>query len=66
MENNTDHKAQEAVLDKSTVHDETVHSAAERGHVATDSFGRSLLVFDKAAESRLRLKIDLYIIPTVT
>jgi hypothetical protein len=51
--------------DKAVFHDETLHSAAERGHVATDKFGNSLLTFDKQAEARLRLKIDLYIIPTV-
>jgi len=28
-------------------------------------YGRSLVQFDPAAESRLRLKIDLYIVPTV-
>lgn len=28
-------------------------------------YGQSLLTFDKKAEARLRLKIDLYIIPTV-
>ncbi|PSK46000.1 hypothetical protein B9Z65_4968 [Elsinoe australis] len=44
---------------------ETAHDAAERGHAATDQYGRSLIEFDKAAESRLRLKIDLYIVPTV-
>ncbi|KAJ5129983.1 uncharacterized protein N7515_006022 [Penicillium bovifimosum] len=41
------------------------HAAAERGHLATDENGRPLVEFDKAAESRLRLKIDLYIVPTV-
>lgn len=51
--------------DKAVFHDETLHSAAERGHAATDKFGNSLLTFDKQAEARLRLKIDLYIIPTV-
>lgn len=50
---------------KAVFHDETLRSAAERGHAATDKFGNSLLTFDKQAESRLRLKIDLYIIPTV-
>jgi hypothetical protein len=55
----------EHLSDKAAYHDETLHSAAERGHVATDKFGNSLLTFDKNAEARLRLKIDLYIIPTV-
>ncbi|KAH8698193.1 putative MFS transporter [Phaeosphaeriaceae sp. PMI808] len=41
------------------------HQVAERGHAATDQYGHSLVQFDPKAESRLRLKIDLYIIPTV-
>ena len=39
--------------------------AAERGHLATDQYGHALVEFDRAAESRLRLKIDLYIVLTV-
>ncbi|OBT68281.1 hypothetical protein VE03_02370 [Pseudogymnoascus sp. 23342-1-I1] len=46
-------------------HEETFRNAAERGQTATDSHGRSLVQFDPAAERRLRLKIDLYIVPTV-
>ncbi|KAJ9142506.1 MFS general substrate transporter [Pleurostoma richardsiae] len=48
------------------VQDETVHHAAERGQVATDKFGHSLVQIDRAAERRLRTKIDLYIVPTVS
>ncbi|KAJ5773750.1 hypothetical protein N7457_008646 [Penicillium paradoxum] len=44
---------------------DVAHDAAEGGHLATDEYGQSLVEFDKAAESRLRLKIDLYIVPTV-
>ncbi|KAJ5691767.1 hypothetical protein N7462_001190 [Penicillium macrosclerotiorum] len=44
---------------------EVAREAAERGHLATDQYGHALVDFDKAAESRLRLKIDLYIVPTV-
>jgi hypothetical protein len=44
---------------------EVAHDAAERGYLATDEYGQPLVEFDKAAESRLRLKIDLYIVPTV-
>ncbi|KGO74106.1 Major facilitator superfamily domain, general substrate transporter [Penicillium italicum] len=44
---------------------EVTHEAAERGQLATDEHGQPLVEFDKASESRLRLKIDLYIIPTV-
>lgn len=28
-------------------------------------YGQSLVTFDKSAEAKLRLKIDLYIVPTV-
>jgi hypothetical protein len=44
---------------------EVAHEAAERGYLATDEYGQPLVEFDRAAESRLRLKIDLYIVPTV-
>ncbi|KAJ6111328.1 hypothetical protein N7523_007389 [Penicillium sp. IBT 18751x] len=44
---------------------DVTHVAAERGHLATDQYGHALVDFDQAAESRLRLKIDLYIVPTV-
>lgn len=39
--------------------------AAEQGHAATDQYGRALVELDRAAERRLRTKIDLYIVPTV-
>ena len=55
--------------------------AAENGHTATDKsvytslvvrlaltafrYGRSLVHFDAAAEARLRMKIDMFIIPTI-
>ena len=42
-----------------------VIDAAEHGHAATDQYGRVLIEFDRAAERRLRLKIDLCIVPTV-
>jgi len=44
---------------------EDAHQIAERGHAATDIYGNALIQFDPKAEARLRLKIDLYIIPTV-
>ncbi|KAH8651088.1 major facilitator superfamily domain-containing protein [Xylariales sp. PMI_506] len=44
----------------------TAHQVAERGALATDQYGHALVTFDKEAESRLRLKIDLYIVPTVS
>lgn len=59
----------------------TAHEAAERGHTATDMYeshhdeirqanlvnryGNTLVTFDPKEEARVRLKIDLYIIPTV-
>ncbi|KAF9890473.1 hypothetical protein FE257_005878 [Aspergillus nanangensis] len=43
----------------------TAHEAAERDHAATDQYGHALVEFDRAAERRLRLKIDFYIVPTV-
>ncbi|KAH7121512.1 putative MFS transporter [Dactylonectria macrodidyma] len=57
--------------DLSVMHDEnkvagTTHQVAEKGELATNQYGESLIVFDKAAEARLRLKIDLYIVPTVS
>lgn len=51
---------------KETLAHEAAHEAASRGQVATDQYGRPLVEFDRAAESRLRLKIDLYIVPTVS
>ncbi|KAH5578436.1 hypothetical protein HBI24_162670 [Parastagonospora nodorum] len=42
-----------------------VHLVAEHGHAATDQYGHALVQFDAKAESRLRLKIDLMIVPTV-
>lgn len=41
------------------------HQAAERGHTATDIYGHSLVEFDPKAEAKLRMKIDLMIVPTV-
>lgn len=46
-------------------HASNVIAAAERGQAATDQYGRVLIEFDRAAERRLRLKIDLCIVPTV-
>ncbi|KAM0700741.1 hypothetical protein Q7P35_012462 [Cladosporium inversicolor] len=41
------------------------HAIAARGNVATDQYGQPLFQFDQAAERKLRLKIDLMIVPTV-
>ncbi|KAL2432200.1 putative transporter [Exophiala dermatitidis] len=48
------------------LHTEDAHEAAERGHVATDKYGHPIVTFDPKAEARLRWKIDLYIVPTVS
>jgi hypothetical protein len=38
---------------------------AHRGQAATDQYGHALFEFDKKAESRLRWKMDFYLLPTV-
>ncbi|KAI1118203.1 MFS transporter [Nemania sp. NC0429] len=43
-----------------------VHGAAEKGFVATDHRGHSLIQFDPEAERRLRNKLDYMIVPTVS
>lgn len=43
-----------------------VHGVAERGFAATDRYGQSLVQFDKAAERRLRTKLDWMLVPTVS
>ncbi|PYH83757.1 putative MFS transporter [Aspergillus uvarum CBS 121591] len=40
--------------------------AAGQGLAATDQYGRALIEFDPTAERRLRRKIDLFILPTVS
>ncbi|KAH7128704.1 retrograde regulation protein 2 [Dendryphion nanum] len=55
----------ESVSHHEDLKQETAHQAAERGQVATDIYGQSLVVFDPKAEAKLRLKIDLMIVPTV-
>ncbi|KAB2580088.1 putative mfs transporter protein [Lasiodiplodia theobromae] len=54
-----------AVEHHETLKDEGFPEAAERGHLATDRYGNAIITFDPKAESRLRWKLDLYIIPTV-
>lgn len=51
---------------KGALADGDAHAAAERGYAATDQYGRSLIQFDRAAEARVRLKIDFYVVPTVS
>ncbi|RWA09238.1 hypothetical protein EKO27_g5856 [Xylaria grammica] len=43
-----------------------LHSAAERGFVATDRYGESLVKFDPEAERKLRNKLDYMVVPTVS
>jgi len=45
--------------------DSSIGYAAEKGQAATDKYGQPLVRFDRAAERRLRLKIDLMVVPTV-
>ncbi|ROV89140.1 hypothetical protein VSDG_08886 [Cytospora chrysosperma] len=45
--------------------DAGLHTLAERGQFATDKYGHSLVHLDPKAEAKLRLKIDLMIVPTV-
>ncbi|KAL0059967.1 hypothetical protein AAF712_013263 [Marasmius tenuissimus] len=45
---------------------EDIHKTAEQGKAATDSHGNSLVKFDPKSEAKLRLKIDLMILPTVS
>ncbi|PKS11158.1 hypothetical protein jhhlp_002919 [Lomentospora prolificans] len=46
--------------------DGNLHAAAGRGNVATDEHGNPLVVFDQAAVRKLRWKLDLYTVPTVS
>ncbi|TPX10034.1 uncharacterized protein E0L32_001231 [Thyridium curvatum] len=45
--------------------EQDIQHVAERGQMATDKYGQPLFQFDAKAESRLRTKIDLFIVPTV-
>ncbi|EMC98928.1 hypothetical protein BAUCODRAFT_64805 [Baudoinia panamericana UAMH 10762] len=46
--------------------EETTHEAAERGKAATDQYGHALVHIDPVAERKLRMKIDLMVVPTVS
>ncbi|KAK5654699.1 hypothetical protein OQA88_7023 [Cercophora sp. LCS_1] len=64
---NLEKKASSDVDHSEGPHDgETAHYAAERGHAATDAHGNALFHIDPKVEARLRLKIDLMIVPTVS
>ncbi|KAL2259525.1 hypothetical protein VTK26DRAFT_6782 [Humicola hyalothermophila] len=50
-------------------HTDVVEDAGDiagRGNAATDQYGRSLVQLDPKAESKLRTKLDLFIVPTVS
>ncbi|KAH6871207.1 major facilitator superfamily domain-containing protein [Thelonectria olida] len=48
------------------LNESSLRHAAVRGQAATDKYGQPLVEYDVNAERRLRLKIDLYIVPTVS
>ncbi|KAL7790096.1 major facilitator superfamily domain-containing protein [Trichoderma afarasin] len=50
---------------KTEISTRDVHLAAEKGQAATDRYGEALVAYDAVAERKLRLKIDLFIVPTV-
>ncbi|KAH6606134.1 major facilitator superfamily transporter [Trichoderma cornu-damae] len=52
--------------DKIEVSTHDVRLAAEKGQAATDRYGQALVACDRNAERRLRLKIDLFVVPTVS
>ncbi|KAI2626922.1 putative MFS transporter [Hypomontagnella submonticulosa] len=56
----TDSVAQEQHIEKD------VHIAAEEGYSATDSRGVSIIELDRLAERKLRNKIDMMVVPTVS
>lgn len=45
--------------------DGKIGNVAGHGQLATDSYGNALVTFDKGAERRLRLKMDMFTVPTV-
>ncbi|KAL1878026.1 hypothetical protein VTK73DRAFT_8250 [Phialemonium thermophilum] len=45
---------------------DNLHHTAERGQYATDKYGRPLVQVDPKVEARLRTKIDLFVVPTVS
>lgn len=45
--------------------DDAPNIYAQRGHAATDKYGRVLVHFDPAVEARIRRKIDWAICPVV-
>ncbi|KAI0004373.1 putative MFS transporter [Xylariaceae sp. FL0662B] len=55
-----------AFTDENNRMEKDIHAVAEEGYVATTSQGESIVQFDKAAERRLRVKIDWMIVPTVS
>ncbi|KAL1841005.1 hypothetical protein VTJ49DRAFT_7559 [Mycothermus thermophilus] len=63
----TDEKSQSSDSPpKGEVQHAETHVVAEKGHAATDDHGNALVQFDPKAEAKLRRKIDLCIVPTVS
>lgn len=56
----------EKIAAGATHNNDNAHFAAERGHAATDQYGNVLVHIDPEAEKKLRLKIDLMVVPTVS
>ncbi|TLD05487.1 uncharacterized protein PgNI_09253 [Pyricularia grisea] len=47
------------------MNDELLRQAAARGQLATDAYGNPIIQFDPKAVRKLRMKMDLYLVPTV-
>ena len=71
-----DHAVEDAHLDHSSDgshddkriianYDQATLNVPGRGQAATDKFGRPLIAIDPVAERKLRLKLDLFIVPPV-
>jgi MFS family permease len=54
------------VVEAGTANEKNIHGAAEKGFAATDNYGVALVQFDPQAERKLRNKLDLMLIPTVS
>ena len=62
-----DHSSDGSHDDKRIIanYEQTTHNIVGRGQAATDKFGRPLIVIDPVAERKLRMKLDLFIVPPV-
>ncbi|EJD45751.1 MFS general substrate transporter [Auricularia subglabra TFB-10046 SS5] len=64
-QNEANLKSKAEVEYREALREDDFRAAAAPGTAATDRYGNVLVQFDAAAEARLRLKIDFYIVPTV-